>query len=107
MWNIKGRLFKLFPKNNKSTQEATSASSPKIQLQTPELTVPNVFSNVANTEVVTAKKEMQRILIVEDNDELRSYLVSLLSPQYYVQACCNGREALVIVKEFWPELILS
>lgn len=50
---------------------------------------------------------MQRILIVEDNDELRSYLVSLLSPQYYVQACCNGREALVIVKEFWPELILS
>ena len=41
---------------------------------------------------------MQRILIVEDNDELRSYLVSLLSPQYYVQACCNGREALVIVK---------
>ena len=97
----------IFPKNNKSTQEATSASSPKIQLQTPELTVPNVFSNVANTEVVTAKKEMQRILIVEDNDELRSYLVSLLSPQYYVQACCNGREALVIVKEFWPELILS
>lgn len=97
----------IFPKNNKSTQEATSASSSKIQLQTPELTVPNVFSNVANTEVVTAKKEMQRILIVEDNDELRSYLVSLLSPQYYVQACCNGREALVIVKEFWPELILS
>ena len=97
----------IFPKNNKSTQEATSASSPKIQLQTPELTVPNVFSNVANTEVVTVKKEMQRILIVEDNDELRSYLVSLLSPQYYVQACCNGREALVIVKEFWPELILS
>ena len=97
----------IFPQNNKSTQEATSASSPKIQLQTPELTVPNVFSNVANTEVVTVKKEMQRILIVEDNDELRSYLVSLLSPQYYVQACCNGREALVIVKEFWPELILS
>lgn len=97
----------IFPKNNKSTQEATSASSPKIQLQTPGLTVPNVFSSVANTEVVTAKKEMQRILIVEDNDELRSYLVSLLSPQYYVQACCNGREALVIVKEFWPELILS
>ena len=97
----------IFPKNNKSTQETTSASSLKIQLQTPELTVPNVFSNVANTEVVTAKKEMQRILIVEDNDELRSYLVSLLSPQYYVQACCNGREALVIVKEFWPELILS
>ena len=38
-----------------------------------------MFPNVANTEVVTAKKEMQRILIVEDNDELRSsWLVCFL-----------------------------
>ena len=35
-----------------------------------------------------------------------TWLVCFL-PKYYVQACCNGREALVIVKEFWPELILS
>ena len=26
---------------------------------------------------------------------------------YNVQACGNGKEALIIAKEFWPELILS
>lgn len=50
---------------------------------------------------------MQRILVVEDNDELRNYLSEVFSDTYYVQACCNGKEALVITKEFWPELILS
>ena len=47
------------------------------------------------------------ILVVEDNDELRTYLIDSLSDIYNVQACCNGKEACIIVKEFWPELILS
>jgi len=50
---------------------------------------------------------LSRILIVEDNDELRTYLIDSLSDIYNVQACCNGKEARIIVKEFWPELILS
>ena len=33
--------------------------------------------------------------------------VNSLSPMYNVQACGNGKEALIIAKEFWPELILS
>lgn len=50
---------------------------------------------------------LQRILIVEDNDELRSYLLQSFSRIYNVQVCSNGKEALTIVKQFWPELILS
>ena len=50
---------------------------------------------------------LPRILVVEDNDELRTYLIDSLSDIYNVQACCNGKEACIIVKEFWPELILS
>jgi CheY-like chemotaxis protein len=72
--------------------------------QTPELTVPNISATPVNTVETT---NSQRILIVEDNDELRSYLVSSLSSMYHVQACGNGREALIIAKEFWPDLILS
>lgn len=49
----------------------------------------------------------QRLLIVEDNDELRNYLKHTLSDQYTVQACSNGKEALTIVKEYKPELIIS
>ncbi len=51
--------------------------------------------------------KLQRILIVEDNDELRNYLFKSFSGIYNVQVCSNGKEALTIVKQFWPELILS
>ena len=34
---------------------------------------------------------------------LRTYLIDSLSDIYNVQACCNGKEACIIVKEFWPE----
>ena len=37
---------------------------------------------------------LQRILIVEDNDELRSYLATSLAGAYTIQACSNGKEAL-------------
>lgn len=53
------------------------------------------------------QNSLQRVLIVEDNDQLRMYLEDSLSGIYNVQTCCNGKEALAIVKEFWPELILS
>lgn len=49
----------------------------------------------------------RRILVVDDNDDLRNYLVSTLSPLYNVQCCSNGKEAIIIVRAFWPEIILS
>ncbi|KAA6333339.1 Sensor histidine kinase TodS [termite gut metagenome] len=49
----------------------------------------------------------QRILIAEDNDELREYLRHALSSEYKVQTCINGKEALDIVKEYNPDLIIS
>jgi len=58
-----------------------------------------------------AKKQhdqnLQRLLIVEDNDELRNYLTHTLSDNYTIQTCSNGKEALTIVKEYMPELIIS
>lgn len=94
----------VFPKSNKHFQNAGLIPPAKPLEQTPELTVPNISATPVNTVETT---NSQRILIVEDNDELRSYLVSSLSSMYHVQACGNGREALIIAKEFWPDLILS
>ncbi len=48
-----------------------------------------------------------RILVVEDNDDLRGYLEGLLAQEYHVQACMNGRDALVVAREYNPDLILS
>lgn len=52
-------------------------------------------------------EERQKILIVEDNDELRNYLRNSLSEEYNIQICSNGKDALIIVKEYFPDLIIS
>ncbi len=41
-----------------------------------------------------ARGNSRRVLIVDDEDEILSYLVSELRPFYRVTACTNGREAL-------------
>lgn len=48
-----------------------------------------------------------KLLIVEDNDELRGYLQNTLSNEYIIQVCTNGKEALNIVKEYMPDLVIS
>ncbi|MEY8687819.1 two-component regulator propeller domain-containing protein [Bacteroides sp. AN502(2024)] len=94
----------VFPKSNKNFQNTSKETSLKFETLAPVLPAPNVPAKAAAT---VDNPNSQRILVVEDNDELRSYLVSSLSSIYNVQACANGKEALIIIKEFWPELVLS
>lgn len=94
----------VFPKSNKNFQNTGEETHAKFEALAPVLPTPNV---PAKTTVVVDNPNSRRILVVEDNDELRSYLVSSLSSIYNVQACANGKEALIIIKEFWPELVLS
>lgn len=93
----------VFPKGNKHFRHSNLIDPEKTGRQEAVLDAP-VISEAAEK---ANDENLQRILIVEDNDELRAYLVNSLSPMYNVQACGNGKEALIIVKEFWPELILS
>ena len=93
----------VFPKGNKHFRHSNLIDPEKPGRQEAVLDAP-IISEAA---VKTNDENLQRILIVEDNDELRAYLVNSLSPMYNVQACGNGKEALIIAKEFWPELILS
>lgn len=93
----------VFPKGNKHFHHSNLIEPEKSRRQEAELDAPVI----SETPVMTNDEDLQRILIVEDNDELRAYLVNSLSPMYNVQACSNGKEALVIVKEYQPELILS
>lgn len=44
---------------------------------------------------------------MEDNDELREYLRQTLSDEYTVQTCNNGKQALEVVKDYAPDLIIS
>ncbi|MDY7396807.1 ATP-binding protein [Aureibaculum sp. 2210JD6-5] len=48
-----------------------------------------------------------KILVVEDNDELRTLLVNSLSTYFQVFDAANGKEGLKKAAEFFPDLILT
>lgn len=54
------------------------------------------------------EKASQRILLVEDDREIRMLLDYLLTPDYVLVHCENGSEALAHLEAgFWPDLILT
>ena len=55
----------------------------------------------------TETEEILSVLVVEDNDELRSFLNSILAENYKVYLAANGREGLDIVRAQSPDLIVS
>lgn len=54
-----------------------------------------------------AEENRQKLLVVEDNDELRNYLRNTLSDTYTIQTANNGKEALQIIGSYEPDLIIS
>lgn len=66
----------------------------------PEELVKEIKNKPAKTHAVS-------ILIVEDNMELRTFLLHTLSEDYNVSDVGNGQEALDFIKERQPDLILS
>lgn len=59
------------------------------------------------TEETTKPQRKERILIVEDNPDIRQYLCEKLGKTYHILKAENGEEALSIVKEQEVGLILT
>lgn len=104
-----GSIMKVsFPKGNKQFRKAHLAPRNREILQDEQaIYSTNASPDIYETAQKVHKENNQRLLIVEDNDELRNYLYHTLSDMYNVQLCGNGKEALTIVKEYMPELIIS
>jgi signal transduction histidine kinase len=61
-----------------------------------------------STEPTTASSDAQpRILIADDNADMRSYMEQLFSGAYEVRCVRDGNEALVAVRDWSPALILA
>ncbi len=53
------------------------------------------------------KNRTVSILIVEDNEDIRSFLCGLFEPLYQVMSAVDGLDALEVIKEKEPNIILS
>lgn len=56
---------------------------------------------------VIREGEKPSVLIVEDNAELRNFLSSALRAHYYVHEAVNGKDALAVLPDLSPDLIIS
>ncbi|PJZ76575.1 hybrid sensor histidine kinase/response regulator [Leptospira neocaledonica] len=61
---------------------------------------------ISNTDNMGFSDKM-KVLICEDNEDLSSYIYSLLSPLYQVKSAKNGKEGLKLVYSWEPDLVLS
>ena len=95
-----------FQKGNSHFHKAKFIS-PKAPDKRQEVIIPGGIPDFPAMETSRSNDALQRILIVEDNDDLRNYLVDMLRADYNIQSCPNGKDALVIIREFNPDLVIS
>ncbi|WP_190810713.1 response regulator [Flagellimonas sp. S3867] len=58
-------------------------------------------------EEETIKKDLPLVLIVEDNDDVRSYVIKNLNNTYNIKEATNGVEGFDIAQKVVPDLIIS
>jgi PAS domain S-box-containing protein len=56
---------------------------------------------------VAARPSGGRVLVADDNADMRQYLAKLLADRYEVEAVANGEQALACVLDHPPDLLLS
>ena len=63
--------------------------------------------NKEDVTSVKSEKESLQLLVIEDNDEFRSFLFNQLSELYSVKTASDGQDGLNKAMEYTPDLIIS
>ena len=92
---------------------------------TPEEIMTNVIEDEQPAESIIVEEELpeeeevainndlpkvgkrQKVVVVEDDSEIREYLAANLSENYDITECVNGKEGLAAVLKLMPDLVIS
>ncbi|MBV5282615.1 MAG: response regulator [Paludibacter sp.] len=86
--------------------DSTSQTATTINLTPQNIpTYDELVNNIDPTKV--RPKTNYRVLIVEDEDEIRQYIRGELSDTYKIYECSNGKDALEFILNEKPNLIIS
>ena len=96
-----------FPKGNSHLHKAKFISPKALDECSETITPSGDTLEPPSMKISQVNGSLRRILIVEDNDDLRNYLVDMFRMEYNIQSCPNGKEALIIIREFNPDLVIS
>jgi len=80
-----------------------------VSLPAPAEYMKNLFPDAATNQKLTKTKAKTkyRVLIVEDEDEIRQYLHNELADTYRISECVNGKVALDYILKEKPDLVIS
>jgi signal transduction histidine kinase/ligand-binding sensor domain-containing protein/DNA-binding response OmpR family regulator len=77
------------------------------QIETPEPEAEVLSPMDITLPTAAAGKKRPVVLLVEDNDEFRSYLKEVLGQEYQILEAANGKSGLEIILESIPDLVVS
>lgn len=90
----------LRPEELETTVTELPSHSPSIPAVLPETTVDK-------EETKARAKTKYRVLVVEDDEEIRHYIQQELAAEFHIWESCNGKEALEIIFKRTPDLVIS
>jgi signal transduction histidine kinase len=121
----RGSTFTLFLKRGKDHFHTEIVERRQLQTELhPARRVDDRFTGVHSRDMEAAAAELRpsqrppervlldrgrvpRILVAEDQDDLRGFIVAVLKDDYEVDAAANGAEALALMESNRPDLVLT
>ncbi|MEL7146860.1 MAG: response regulator, partial [Bacteroidota bacterium] len=59
------------------------------------------------TMISTREEDRQTILVVDDHEEVRNYIISVLEKSYQVKAASDGRQAITLLEKNHVDLVIT
>ncbi|WP_170916760.1 hybrid sensor histidine kinase/response regulator transcription factor [Dyadobacter psychrophilus] len=93
--------------NYSEAEKATSETGPEVRLETVDHSVLTPMTEASNERNSVQSSANKRILIVDDNEELGTFLRQAFEKNYFIYQAEDGKTALEIAIEKVPDLIIS
>lgn len=113
----KGSVFKLtFLKGKDHFEDLQiSAITPKMSPLVEELMADDTDESIELSANATSDNELYKVmltdkrtlLIIDDNTDIRNYLIKLFSETHIIYSADNGEEGLKLTKKYMPDLVIS
>ena len=98
------------PRERASTAIGPAPFVDEVERWLPERTAstpPAAADRAIEDSAMTPEVRRSRIMVVDDNTDMRAYLSALLAPHYVVDVAADGAEALAQIRRQCPDLVVS